>query len=893
MQQRFKSVYFADHPSGSTKRRHLKLAFGSGDADLFQAVGRLSSEDVRHLLGYGSFNALKAGAAAERTSLNAFCLHRLRQAAAAHGEAAQLDLFPAEIDPARSPRFDPIQATYRGGVNEPLHDWYPYLEGYSPEFVKNVLHAFAPTATRVLDPFAGTGTTPLTVARANCRSFYCELNPLLQFLVGAKAMVLAMPGQDRMRLAARLSGLADDLRALLAEHEPDQRLIAAYHATFGDSVFFPRDTLESCLKLRSLIDAAAYQAPVLASMTTVAAVASLVPCSHLMRRGDLRFRKGVECDARADLVEEVASRLRIMARDVVRLPTVPNPPLFVAGDAKRLIRVADLEVDAIVTSPPYLNGTNYYRNTKIELWFLRVLSSGSDLSSLRRRTVTAGINDVTLERQSSPVSKSVEEVVRALDDRAYDRRIPRMVLNYFADMDRVFAALLRHAAPAAALVIDIGDSAYAGVRVDTPQILAELLGARGWRVNHEMTLRQRLSRSGQPLRQIVLAATAPSRKPRPSRTSPWWGSGWVRFKQELPHQRGPFSKRNWGNPLHSLCSYQGKMKPSLAHHLVRTFARPGDRLLDPFGGVGTIPFEAALHGVAAWSFDLSPATIPVARAKLLPASKEACQMLVDELDRFIGSHRPTPAEANDAASIQFNGPLPGYFHPKTFAEILLARRFFQERPPESAASALVFSCLLHVLHGNRPYALSRRSHPITPFAPTGVAEYKRLIDKLARKVERCFIAERSADFVNGTATYQDATGIWPQEVDELDAVITSPPFFDSTRFYLANWMRLWFSGWTSKDFKERPHAFLDERQKRDFDAYQPVIRQARERLKPGGVCVLHLGRSRKCDMAAELTAVAAPWFRNIDVFAESVAHCESHGIRDKGTVVEHTYLILS
>ena len=104
---------------------------------------------------------------------------------------------------------------------------------------------------------------------------------------------------------------------------------------------------------------------------------------------------------------------------------------------------------------------------------------------------------------------------------------------------------------------------------------------------------------------------------------------------------------------------------------------------------------------------------------------------------------------------------------------------------------------------------------------------------------------------------------------------------------------MWFSGWTSKDFKERPHAFLDERQKRDFDAYQPVIRQARERLKPGGVCVLHLGRSRKCDMAAELTAVAAPWFRNIDVFAESVAHCESHGIRDKGTVVEHTYLILS
>lgn len=893
MQQRFKSIYFADHPSGSTKRRHLKLAFGAGDVDLFHAVSRLSSEEVRNLLGFGSFSALTAGATAERASLNAFCLRRLRQSTPAPRDDAQLNLFPAEIEP-RELRFDPIQATYRGGVNEPLHDWYPYLEGYSPEFVKSVIRSFAPTATRVLDPFAGTGTTPLTVARANLRSFYCELNPLLQFLVDTKAKLLTMPRQDRIRLAGRVSRLAGDLPALVASHEPDQRLGSAYDATFGDSVFFPGDTLESCFKLRCLIDAVACRDPILASLTSVAAVASLVPCSNLMRRGDLRFRRGDERKSViADIAQETGSRLQIMAQDIVRLSTTSNSPLLVAGDAKRLIRVADLGVDAIVTSPPYLNGTNYYRNTKIELWFLRVLLSGRDLASLRRRTVTAGINDVTSDRQSEPVSRSVEEVVRLLDDRAYDRRIPRMVLNYFADMNKVFAALLHHAAAAATLVIDIGDSAYAGVRVDTPQILADLLGAGGWSVNHEITVRQRLSRDGQPLRQVVLAASAPARKRRLAPTEPWWRSSWIRFQQEIPHQRPPYSKRNWGNPLHSLCSYQGKMKPALAHHLVRTFVRPGDRLLDPFGGVGTIPFEAALHGAATWCFDLSPATIPVAAAKLRPASKDECERLIRELESFIGSNLPTSAEQSDAESIQFNGRLPSYFHMKTFSEILLARRFFQKKPPDAAAAALVFSCLLHVLHGNRPYALSRRSHPITPFAPTGDAEYKSLVDKITRKVERCFTSERPANFVAGKAMYQDATGIWPQEVDHLDAVITSPPFFDSTRFYLANWMRLWFSGWTSQDFKERPHAFIDERQKQGFEVYQPIIRQARERLKPGGVCVLHLGRSRKCDMADELAAVAAPWFRNIDVFAESVEHCESHGIRDKGTVVEHTYLVLS
>jgi hypothetical protein len=45
-------------------------------------------------------------------------------------------------------------------------------------------------------------------------------------------------------------------------------------------------------------------------------------------------------------------------------------------------------------------------------------------------------------------------------------------------------------------------------------------------------------------------------------------------------------------------------------------------------------------------------------------------------------------------------------------------------------------------------------------------------------------------------------------------------------------------------------------------------------------------------MAKELAQVAKTWFRVADVFTESVSHCESHGIRDKGTVSNHQYLVL-
>ena len=148
------------------------------------------------------------------------------------------------------------------------------------------------------------------------------------------------------------------------------------------------------------------------------------------------------------------------------------------------------------------------------------------------------------------------------------------------------------------------------------------------------------------------------------------------------------------------------------------------------------------------------------------------------------------------------------------------------------------------------------------------------------------------DFRPGKIFFQNATSWWPREVDQLDAVITSPPFFDSTRFYLANWLRLWFSGWSARDFEARPSVFIDEQQKSSFDVYIPILRQARERLKSDGVLVLHLGKSAKCDMAAHLQELGKRWFRSADLFDESVAHCESHGIRDKGTVTSHQYLVL-
>ena len=351
------------------------------------------------------------------------------------------------------------------------------------------------------------------------------------------------------------------------------------------------------------------------------------------------------------------------------------------------------------------------------------------------------------------------------------------------------------------------------------------------------------------------------------------------------------AKRNWGHPWHSICSYQGKLKPSIARALTSALLpASGGRILDPFSGVGTIPFEARLQGHSAWGFDISPAAVAVSQAKLERVDLRAVEKCLADLAGELQKFDANAFELARLKSIRFNGPLVEYFHPDTLNEILAARRYFKSRRL-SGSEALVFSSLLHILHGNRPYALSRRSHPITPFAPTGPYEYRRLIDRLRNTVDRRLAVAPPSELPIGRAFFQDATCAWPEEVCDLDAIITSPPFFDSTRFYSANWMRLWFAGWEAEDFVREPARFVDERQKCDFAVYRPVFAQAAKRLRPGGHFAIHLGKSRKCDMAAILTDIGSQYLELIDSFSESVEHCESHGIRDKGTVTHHQYVL--
>lgn len=882
-----KTIYFSDYPSTGSNRSGLTIPFSNTERDLYENLKSLSSNSIRRLIGHESYADIEKAATEANMQVASY--------------ARKLLANTVKTDANSKSDFFRIQSTFRGGYGSPLHEWYPYLEGYSPEFVENVIETFSPNARDILDPFCGSGTTALVAAMRGGVGYYAEVNPACQYIIEAKSLALTLSFRERARIAQQLHEIAANTEQLIRRSDKAKDLERHFHASFGHRPFYTENTLEAVLRSRSFVDKIEKDDPVVGRFLIIGILRSLVPCSLLVRRGDLRFMTEKELKrGLPDYCDSITESLNLIASDLIDANAAPGRTQFVSDDARCLHKTMSKKVDAIITSPPYLNGTNYFRNTKLELWFLRKVTEKSDLRKFRDSAITSGINDVTRrkllfarEQDLRFHSPLLDNTINALNETAYDSRIAAMVENYFYDMHDVLAKLPSVLNDNGIIAIDLGDSVYSGVHVPTQDILAEMLECSGFKLDETVLLRDRKSRNGTQLSQTLQVFS-------PTNSRKWFQiplpeekklTGWNNFKENLPHQQGEMAKRNWGHSWHSLCSYQGKLKPAIARCLVNALMpEKGGRLLDTFSGVGTIPFEARMSGHEAFGFDISPAAVAISRAKLEEINWNEVSTLISSIEADIKdiTRRPSPERINN---IRFNGPLHSYFHEETLREILVAREFFQENPPNSGSAAFVFSSLLHILHGNRPYALSRRSHPITPFAPSGPTEYRGLIERLNQKVNRNKRSAAEVPPIYGRSYFQDVTKHWPDEVDNLDAIITSPPFFDSTRFHTSNWMRLWFSGWESEDFKAKPSEFIDERQKKTFEVYEKIFEQASERLKTGGVFAIHVGKSKKCDMAAALQQVGERYLKFSDWFSESVEHCERHGIRDKGTVTHHQYLI--
>jgi hypothetical protein len=361
------------------------------------------------------------------------------------------------------------------------------------------------------------------------------------------------------------------------------------------------------------------------------------------------------------------------------------------------------------------------------------------------------------------------------------------------------------------------------------------------------------------------------------------------FESNLPHAKYPYDKRNWGSPLHSLCSYQGKLKPSIAYWLVRLFSSPNMKVLDPLGGVGTVALEACLQGRIGITNDLSPFPACVAEAKITFPTADQVAFSIDKMK----NHLQDIALGDDdyeSARFGLNSAVQDYYHKDTLYEVLQARKYFRDLTHPSSADQFVKACLLHVLHGNRPYALSRTSHPITPFSPSGEATYKSVLNHISKRADLALKNDKSNEARIGASYYGDFRCLGEKINEPVDLIVTSPPFI-GMRFDRPNWLRLWFCGWAEQDFHHRSRQFLERQQsKKDFSVYHDFFGLCKSILKPGSLMIVHLGGSTKHVMVETLSIIGKSYFDLAASVSEDVTNIEGHGIRDRGLTTSHEYL---
>jgi hypothetical protein len=305
------------------------------------------------------------------------------------------------------------------------------------------------------------------------------------------------------------------------------------------------------------------------------------------------------------------------------------------------------------------------------------------------------------------------------------------------------------------------------------------------------------------------------------------------------------SASNEESTLHQLSPYIGKMKSKMASALVSGFTREGSTLYDPYCGSGTVALEGWISGRHVIGNDLSPYAVLLTRAKLSPLL--SLDQAMAEID-LAGKRVKREACSVDLRRIP--EWVRGFFHPETLRETIAWCQVLRSR-----RSFFLLSCLLGILHHQRPGFLSYPSSHTIPylrhkkFPPDSypeLYEYRPLRERLERKAMRALKRIPQLDLSLGRECFMhNAARFFPRK--GIDTIVTSPPYMGQLDYGRDNRLRLWFLGvqdWISLDRRVTPS------ETRFFSLFRSCLTLWQDVLSTRGLCVLVLGdvRSRLFDM---------------------------------------------
>ncbi len=314
----------------------------------------------------------------------------------------------------------------------------------------------------------------------------------------------------------------------------------------------------------------------------------------------------------------------------------------------------------------------------------------------------------------------------------------------------------------------------------------------------------------------------------------------------------------WGHSMHTMCSYHGMFPAKVAHYFIQQYSNPGDLVVDPFSGRGTVALQARVEGRRTISNDLNPLAYVLSRAKAEPPSWTAVGTFMARLkNAYRSSDYRNPDVPSDIRML---------YHDNTIGQICFLRDFlFRKRlgewSPEELMVAGALAGLMHGSHrrdGTSQY-LSISMPNTFSMSPAYVRKYikeNRLV-KLDQDVFECLLDKLARLYLDtveghvGKVFSENASSLLSSKsikAGSANLIVTSPPYLQVVNYGTANWIRLWLLG-VEDVGRERGagrrslNAALDHRHSyvtyREF--LQRTLRSIRRVLARDGVAVLMIG----------------------------------------------------
>ena len=398
-------------------------------------------------------------------------------------DAEQGMLFP-ELAEDRREIADRSSSTFTKNMSLPVHSWFRYSAGFSATWVEQVIRErSSQDEVRVLDPFAGSGTTLLVAESIGCASIGLDPHPFVSRVARAKLEWYSDP-EEFSNFASKVIRTAEKSRASTKGYPP---LVYKCYDT---------ETLAGLGKLRRALeklrdDSSAYQ------LAWLAFIAIIRKASHA---GTAQWQYVLPNKRKSKAAEPFAAyaaTIQTMYNDM-RLCPFKNGPraTFLENDARTCEGVSDDWANLVVTSPPYPNNYDYADAVRLELCVLKEIAGWSDLqASIRNHLLrsctqhvppsAADLDEVLSSEVLEPIRDEISTVCRQLSDvrlsKSGKKTYHLMVACYFRDLAEVWHALRRVCCNGADLCFVIGDSAPYGVYVPVIPWLGKLAISAGFK----------------------------------------------------------------------------------------------------------------------------------------------------------------------------------------------------------------------------------------------------------------------------------------------------------------------------------------------------------------------------------------------------------------------------